>query len=355
MRYRYVAVAFVAVVALCAGHVAANPPSNIDGHCKEGDDEVLVFVEGEESQPFNEETALYPETTVYVAYCGNNGAERPTIDDQTIWSISPESGITNPEELEYTYRVSLPDDQEEVTLNSETIEQKSPANTLTISIQRGPGIQSELTNTRLSFQEGNVPTYRAYETAYLETEGELDQLSSRLNQTIERIDSGGASAFVMTQSETESLLEEMSQNLTEMNENANQAYTLLYAHAANSNLPPGDHTAALEALDKRKANTQQKVNASIAEYNQAAQSIEQTAKQTVRTNVLVSLIPAFLFGGAIGGYYITRYGRKTEDFSDFQGSDFEASLLVKSAVGGLTLLIIGVISLIITGVGGVMI
>ncbi|MBX0325237.1 hypothetical protein EGH21_19610 [Halomicroarcula sp. F13] len=342
----------IVLVALCTGTAVADAPSGLDSTCQDRPNTVVLFVEHHD-RAHTDGATLYPGTVVYVAYCGDGEAESPTAGGQTVWGIGADAGLDNVTREGDTYRAVIPENKESVVLNVDTIRNQSPQNEITVTVQQGPTVQSTLTGTQLSFRSERATSYAANESKYLSARNETRMAADALNQTAQNIRKAGPSAFANEHASTANAsLAKLNTSQATADDRAAALQSLLYVRATESTLPHGDHGQALEALHDSERTTTERTAAALDTYRGALRSVERAARQTIITNMAAGLLTGLVIGAIGGGYRLRQYGQKTQDFSDFRGSDFDRSLLTAPVALGLALVVGGLALLIVTGIGG---
>jgi len=332
----------VAVAAL-SGTVAATPSGDtITDDCSEQDRTTLLYVEGNDTA-VTDAVTLYPGTRVHVAYCGDTGNSQTNT-----WDIASEIGIEDISSTTDVYSGNISGDRETIVLDDETIENKDPDNTITITVQQGPQVQSDLTNSTLLFRNSTAATYRDYEQAYLSAAGELTAGAQTLNDTMSTLGNDDRATIGTLESANETLTN-MSEARTATTDNANELRQLLYENVTEVEQAPGSYTRAMGAVDDHEQETNETVINSLRQYNDALDSVEGNARQTILMNLLIGLVPGLLVGGIGGAAVIKRLGESAQFFRDYGGGDYGSKKLYMLVGAGLGLVALGAASMVVTG------
>ena len=336
-------VGLVVLVALPGAAAAAPDGSAIDADCSEYDQTTLVYV-GDNDTAVTDAVTLYPGTRIHVAYCGATGNA-----DTDTWDITSDAGIENISSNPNVTSGTISGDRERIVLDEDTIADKVPDNTVTITLQRGPVVQSNLTGSTLLFRNDTAATYREREQAYLTSAGTLTAAAQRLNETARTLETadGVPVAEIQGANETLTNMSEAQRNTTA---DAAAVRALLYRNVTEVEQAPGSYTRAMGAVDEHERETNETVMNATQQYNDALDTVEGTARQTILTNLILGVVPGLLVGGVGGAAVIYRLGKSAQFFRDYGGGDYGSKQLYGLVGVGLLLVAAGIASLVLTGI-----
>jgi hypothetical protein len=349
MRARTVIIVVVLVAALCSGPVAGDPTVDVQQACDGISGAPVLFVAGE-SHDHTDTVALYPGTNVSVAYCEDGGPVSP--EQGGSWGITDQTGLDNVQRNEMTYSATIPSNGPRVVLGPESLSGRPQSAKLTVTVQSGPTVESQLTNQTLLFHSTEADTYEANQTEYIEARNDTRTAASELNDTAASFESGEPSAFLNQRESANATLKELNASQSTADARARTLRAQLYAQLRADMRPSSAHATELEALHDSQQRTDTKTEAALDRYEGALDSVQQAARQTIQINMAVGILAGLVIGAIGGGYRLRQFGKKTQDFRDFSGSDFDRSLLTVPVAIGLALFIGGVALLIATGLGG---
>ena len=337
------------VVLLVAGTASAAPSTT--GACETADETVVLHVEGGEWAS-TAQGELYPGSTVYVGYCDGGRLVPTTSGDTVLWAVAPKSGLSETERHDQYYELTVPSNRTRIRLNASTIERREPTNELSIDVQQGPTVQSRLIENTLRFRYDRWMTYDLNESEYVSARDMVRNRVARLNETAAAI-SGAEDVEATVRSGAETLEEIQSANATAA-KRARTLRTHLYERLSESSFPPGNAVLALQALETSERDRIDRLAAARSNYRAALQTVHANTRTTILKNMAAGLVIGLLVGGIGGGYRIREYGRKTRDFSDFGGGNFDRSLLTLPAIISALFLLGALAVLMLSGLWGVL-
>lgn len=349
MRARTVIIALVVVAALYSGPVAAERTADVQEACAEQSGTPVLFTAGD-SQYYTDTVTLYPGTNVSIAYCEDGNPVSPV--EGGSWGITDQAGLDNVQLQETTYSATIPRNRTRVVLGPETLSNKPQSAELTVIVQPGPTVESRLTNQTLTFHSAQATTYATNQTEYVEATNDTRTTASELNDTAGSIEDGGPSAFLEERESAQANLEALNVSQSIADARARTLRSHLYAQLRADMLPSAAHATELEALHDAEQTTDAKTEGALDRYRTALDSVQRAAQQTILINMAVGTLVGLVIGAIGGGYRLRQFGKKTQDFRDFSGSDFDRSLLTVPVAIGLALLVGGVALLVVSGLGG---
>lgn len=334
-------VGLAVLVALPGTAVATPSEDTIGDDCTDSDQTTLLYVEGNDTA-VTDAVTLYPGTRVHIAYCGDTGNS-----ETSTWSVSAD-GIENLSSTSDIYSGNVSGDRETIVLDEGSIEGKIPENTITITVQQGPVVQSNLTDSPLLFRNDTAAAYRDREAAYLSSAAELRATAQQLNDTAATLASADGVPVEEIRAANETLAN-MSAAQRATTEDADALRTLLYDNVTNAERAPGSYTRAMGAIDTHERETNETVMNATRQYNAELDTVESNARQTILTNLLLGVVPGLLVGGVGGAAVIYRLGESAQFFRDYGGGDYGAKQLYGLVGAGIVLAALGVASLVVTG------
>jgi adhesin HecA-like repeat protein len=335
------AVGFVVLVALPGTAVAAPSGNSIDDACSAQDQTTLLYVEGNDTA-VTDSVTLYPGTQVHIAYCGDTGNS-----DTGTWTLAAD-GIDDVSSTSDLYSGTVSGDQGTILLDEDAIEGKIPSNTITITVQQGPVVQSNLTDSALLFRNDTAAAFRNHEAAYLSSASELTATAQRLDETAGTLESGDGDTLATIRAANDTLAN-MSETRRAAVTDANDLRLLLYGNVTAAEQAPGSYTSAMGAIDDHERETNETVMNATEQYNDALDTVESNARQTILMNLLIGVVPGLLVGGVGGAAVIYRLGESAQFFRDYGGGDYGSKQLYGLVGAGLVLVAVGVASLAVTG------
>jgi hypothetical protein len=351
MRARTVIIAFVVVAVLYSGSVAADRTAEAQEACKGESGAPVLFIAGE-SQGYTDTVTLYPGTNVSIAYCEDGSPAPPVEGGSEVWGITDQAGLDNVELQETTYSATILSNRTRVVLGPESLSNKPQSAELIVTVQLGPTVESRLTNQTLTFDPTQAATYGTNQTEYIEATNDTRTAANELNDTADSIADGGPSAFMKERESAQTNLEELNASQSTVDARARTLRSHLYAQLRADMLPSAAHATELEALHDSQQTTDTRTKAALDRYRTALDSVQRAAQQTILINMAAGILAGLVIGAIGGGYRLRQFGKKTQDFRDFSGSDFDRSLLTVPVAIGLALLVGGVALLIVSGLGG---
>ena len=349
MRARTVIIAFVVVAVLYSGSVAADRTVDTQQACEGESGTPVLFIAGD-SQSYTDTVTLYPGTNVSIAYCEDGNPASPV--EGGSWGITDQAGLDNVQLQETTYSATIPSNRTRVVLGPESLSNKPQSAELIVTVQLGPTVESRLTNQTLTFDSTQAATYETNQTDYIEATNDARAAASELNDTAESIEDGGPSAFLEKRESAQTNLEELNASQSTVDARARTLRSHLYAQLRADMLPSAAHATELEALHDNEQATDAKTEGALVRYRTALDSVQRAAQQTILINMAAGILAGLVLGVIGGGYRLRQFGKKTQDFRDFSGSDFDRSLLTVPVAIGLALLVGGVALLVVSGLGG---
>jgi len=351
MRTRTVIIAVVLAAVLCSGPVAADRTADAQRACDEISGAPVVFVAGH-SQSYTDSVTLYPGTNVSVAYCEDGNPVRPEQGGSEVWGITDQAGLDNVQRNEMTYSATIPTDGTRVVLGPETLSGKPQSAELTVTLQMGPTVESQLTDETLLFHSTEADTYEATQTEYVEARNDSRAAASELNDTAARLNPSEPGPFLDQVESANTTLEEMNASQSTADARARTLRAQLYAQLRAEMRPSAAHATELETLHESQQRTDTQTEAALERYRKALDSVQRAAQQTILINMAAGILAGLVIGAIGGGYRLRQFGKKTQDFRDFSGSDFDRSLLTVPVGIGLAFLVGGVALLVLSGLGG---
>lgn len=349
MRARTVILAVVFVAVLCSGPVAADRTADAEQACEERSGTPVLFIAGD-SQGYTDTVTLYPGTNVSVAYCESDSPVSPV--EGGSWRITDQAGLDSVQLQETTYSATIPSDRTRVVLGPKTLSNKPQSEELIVTVQLGPTVESRLTNQTLLFQATQADSYETNQTEYIEARNNTTDAASDLNDITDSINSSEPSAFLDQRESAEKSLKELNASQSTTDARARTLRSQLYAQLRAAMLPSTAHATELEALNDSQQTTDSRTEDALDRYRTALDSVQRAAQRTILINMAAGILAGLVIGAIGGGYRLRQFGKKTQDFRDFSGSDFDRSLLTVPVVIGLAFLVGGVALLVVSGLGG---
>ena len=341
------AVGLVVVVAV-PGTAAATPsPETVEVACENTPEQTTVLWVAGDNTTITDDVTLYPGTQVYVGYCGNDGPSPPETDG---WSIDAGVGFSTVSGSDL-YSGTVSESRGTIVLDEETIVDKAPDNTVTVTVQQGPRVQSNLTDSTLLFPNDTAAVYRDRERAYRSSATELTAAAERLSESADTLESATGVPVAELQAANQTLAN-VSDTRRATAASAEAVRTLLYDNVTGVEQAPGSYARAMEALDEHERETNETVMNATRQYDSALDTVAGTARRTILTNLLIGLVPGLLVGSVGGAAVIRRLGESAQYFRDYGAGDYGTKELYILVGVGLGLVALGVAALLITGTLG---
>jgi hypothetical protein len=346
MRRGALTVAGLAVVFVCVVAPAGAAAHDAQTVCQEHANTLVLTVQNGESSIGS--ATLYPRTRAHVTLCAE-GEPAPT----NTWSIAAETGLTVDSNEEDSYTVSVPDDRDEVVLNRETIDGRSPPDSLSITIQHGTGSDLDLAAEGLRFDDATAEEFRQASTEYRSARSALFDELAALNRTTESLETEGRAVFTSgNESTAVAKLSEVNETDNAVADNASAMKNILFEGSTDPLLPNDAYVATLENVEQQTAETNETVTDALVAYRSALTDVGASATGSIRQTTGLGLVVGLFVGALVGGLPVFRAGRKVQDFSDWRGTDFDRSVLRLPVAVGVGVVILGLVALVVTGIGG---
>lgn len=291
--------------------------------------------------PLSDGTALYAGTTLTVVLCQANDEPVATESGQG-WALDASPGILSVQTRTAAYQVTLANADATVAF-SELVVRKNPQAGVTVSVIRGPIVDSEFDEVDTVAFEGQqtADRYVATEAAYLKAVAAVRDNATALNETAEAVRQRGLDAV-----DPNDTLMALNETAETADVRANQTKLLLF----NATYVGNDGSGALAATERTNQRADAVVDAALRTYIAALDERRAIHANDIQNTLLFALIPGFVVGALAGAVVPYRKGSEKADFMQQRaGIAYDRSVLKWPLLGALGAVVLGIGILVFTG------